>query len=53
VQRHPLRSTAVLAHRSSHPNINSLFQVACAHDLKGIMGKLANGRYHADGTSTI
>ncbi len=28
------------------------FQVACAHDLEGIVGKLANGRYHADGTST-
>ena len=28
------------------------FQVACAHDLEGIVGKLASGRYHADGTST-
>jgi ATP-dependent DNA ligase len=28
------------------------FDVACAHDLEGIVGKLANGRYHADGTST-
>jgi ATP-dependent DNA ligase len=26
--------------------------VACAHDLEGIVGKLASGRYHADGTST-
>ncbi len=22
------------------------FQVACAHDLEGIVGKLASGRYH-------
>jgi bifunctional non-homologous end joining protein LigD len=28
------------------------FEVACAHDLEGIVGKLARGRYHADGTST-
>jgi ATP-dependent DNA ligase len=28
------------------------FRVACAHDLEGIVGKLPNGRYHADGTST-
>jgi bifunctional non-homologous end joining protein LigD len=28
------------------------FEVACAHDLEGIVGKLASGRYHADGTST-
>jgi bifunctional non-homologous end joining protein LigD len=28
------------------------FQVACAHDLEGIVAKLASGRYHADGTST-
>jgi ATP-dependent DNA ligase len=28
------------------------FAVACAHDLEGIVGKLPNGRYHADGTST-
>jgi len=28
------------------------FKVACAHDLEGIAGKLASGRYHADGTST-
>jgi ATP-dependent DNA ligase len=28
------------------------FEVACAHDLEGIVGKFANGRYHADGTST-
>ena len=27
-------------------------QLACAHDLEGIVGKLASGRYHADGTST-
>jgi ATP-dependent DNA ligase len=27
-------------------------RVACAHDLEGIVGKLASGRYHADGTST-
>jgi ATP-dependent DNA ligase len=26
--------------------------VACGHDLEGIVGKLASGRYHADGTST-
>ena len=29
-----------------------LSTVACAHDLGGIVGKLASGRYHADGTST-
>jgi ATP-dependent DNA ligase len=28
------------------------FEVACAHDLEGIVGKLASGSYHADGTST-
>ena len=28
------------------------FDVAWAHDLEGIVGKLASGRYHADGTST-
>jgi ATP-dependent DNA ligase len=28
------------------------FKVACAHDLEGIVAKPANGRYHADGTST-
>src|SRR5215204_2722742 len=28
------------------------FEVACAHGLEGIVGKLASGRYHADGTST-
>jgi ATP-dependent DNA ligase len=28
------------------------FEVACAHDLEGIVGKLAVGRYHADGMST-
>jgi bifunctional non-homologous end joining protein LigD len=28
------------------------FQVACAHDLEGIVAKLANGRYHSDGTIT-
>jgi ATP-dependent DNA ligase len=28
------------------------FEVACAHDLEGIVGKLASGRYHANGTST-
>ena len=28
------------------------FDVACAHDLEGIVGKLATGRYHGDGTST-
>jgi ATP-dependent DNA ligase len=29
-----------------------LLEVACAHALEGIVGKLASGRYHADGTST-
>jgi bifunctional non-homologous end joining protein LigD len=28
------------------------FEVACAHDLEGIVAKAANGRYHCDGTST-
>ena len=28
------------------------FEVACARDLEGIVGKLASGRYHADGTNT-
>jgi bifunctional non-homologous end joining protein LigD len=28
------------------------FEVACAHDLEDMVGKLASGRYHADGTST-
>jgi bifunctional non-homologous end joining protein LigD len=28
------------------------FEVACAHDLEGIVGKFAGGRYHSDGTST-
>jgi ATP-dependent DNA ligase len=28
------------------------FHVACAHDLEGIVAKLASGRYHADGTNT-
>jgi ATP-dependent DNA ligase len=28
------------------------FRVACAHNLEGIVGKLASGRYHADGRST-
>jgi bifunctional non-homologous end joining protein LigD len=28
------------------------FDVACAHDLEGIVAKSANGRYHSDGTST-
>ena len=28
------------------------FEVACAYDLEGIVAKPANGRYHADGTST-
>ena len=29
------------------------FEVACAHDLEGIVAKLASGRYHADGTTAI
>jgi ATP-dependent DNA ligase len=28
------------------------YEVACAYDLEGIVGKLGSGRYHADGTST-
>jgi bifunctional non-homologous end joining protein LigD len=28
------------------------FEVASEHDLEGIVGKLASGRYHVDGTST-
>jgi ATP-dependent DNA ligase len=28
------------------------FRVACAHDLEGIVGKLASGRCHADGATT-
>jgi hypothetical protein len=28
------------------------FQVACAHDLEGVVAKPSNGRYHRDGTST-
>jgi ATP-dependent DNA ligase len=28
------------------------FKVACAHDLEGIVGKLASGRYQADGRRT-
>jgi ATP-dependent DNA ligase len=28
------------------------FEVACAHDLEGIVAKPANGRYHSDGTNT-
>jgi ATP-dependent DNA ligase len=28
------------------------FEVASEHDLEGIVGKLARGRYHVDGTST-
>lgn len=28
------------------------FEVACAHDLEGIVAKGANGRYHSDGRST-
>jgi hypothetical protein len=28
------------------------FEAACAHGLEGIVGKLASGRYHGDGTST-
>jgi ATP-dependent DNA ligase len=31
---------------------NDFFEVACAHDLEGVVAKLASGRYHADGTST-
>jgi ATP-dependent DNA ligase len=31
---------------------SDFFEVACAHDREGIVGKLASGRYHADGTST-
>jgi bifunctional non-homologous end joining protein LigD len=31
---------------------SDFFEVACAYDLEGIVGKLASGRYHADGTST-
>src|SRR4051812_45409295 len=34
------------------PRGRDFFKVACAHDLEGIVGKLASGRYHADGTST-
>jgi ATP-dependent DNA ligase len=45
---------------SPHGRVNAIirgplpdfFEVACAHDLEGIVGKLAGGRYHADGTST-
>jgi ATP-dependent DNA ligase len=29
-----------------------LFDVACLHHLEGIVGKLASGRYYADGTRT-
>jgi bifunctional non-homologous end joining protein LigD len=28
------------------------FEVACAHDLEGLVAKSAKGRYHADGAST-
>jgi bifunctional non-homologous end joining protein LigD len=30
----------------------NFFQVACAHDLEGVVAKPVNGRYHGDGTST-
>jgi ATP-dependent DNA ligase len=30
----------------------AFFEVACAHDLEGIVAKPTNGRYHSDGTST-
>ena len=30
----------------------NFFDVACAHDLEGIVAKPANGRYHSDGAST-
>jgi ATP-dependent DNA ligase len=28
------------------------FRLACDHDLEGIVAKLADGRYHVDGTRT-
>jgi bifunctional non-homologous end joining protein LigD len=31
---------------------SDFFEVACAHDLEGIVAKPANGRYHSDGTNT-
>jgi ATP-dependent DNA ligase len=31
---------------------SDFFEVACAHDLEGIVAKPANGRYHSDGIST-
>src|SRR5919201_1683104 len=31
---------------------SALFRAACAHDLEGIVGKLRQGRYEADGVST-
>jgi ATP-dependent DNA ligase len=46
-QTRPYLAVAPLLARGS-----DFFEVACAHDLEGIVGKLASGRYHADGTST-
>jgi hypothetical protein len=35
-----------------HDRGRDFFEVACAHDLEGIVAKPANGRYHSDGTNT-
>ena len=37
---------------TSNDRGRNFLKLACAHDLEGIVAKPANGRYHADGTST-
>ena len=52
------RSTYALTHSTELRHYPSLVAIefelghAAAHELEGIVGKLASGRYHADGTST-
>ena len=48
----PVSADAVLYVDHVEARGRDFFQVACAHDLEGIVGKFASGRYHADGTST-
>src|SRR5215211_2857788 len=43
---------AAVIRRPCQGSGRDFFEVACAHDLEGIVGKLASGRHHADGTRT-
>jgi ATP-dependent DNA ligase len=48
----PLVPTRLLYVDHRHRTGEETSTIACAHDIEGIVGKLASGRYHTDGTRT-